>query len=409
MPPSEKASQSIEKDLRPISLTPTLSKLLESYVCSWVMECTKEDMDPHQYGNVKGTSTTHALVTLLDTLHKGLDVSGASARVLLIDFSKAFDHIDHHLLLQKMSSRGVPDFILGWTRGFLCQRQQRVRVSDIFSEWASPNGGVPQGTLSGPLHYQIMANDFTTMLDMLKYVDDSSIYEILQKSQTSKLQLASQQAEDWARNNKIAINATKTQELSIQFNRKSIPPPQVHINDKAIKQVHSAKLLGITLSSDLTWGPHIDDIYGKASRKLHFLRLLKRSGALAQDMVAIYQSSIRSILEYACPVWSTGLTIQQSNQLESVQRRAMRIIYPTMTYNKALDTSNLPTLRERRLQLCKKLFLEMQDPSHKLNTLLPAVHSSAYELRSSPKYPYIKGRTDRYLNSFLPYCVRHCQ
>ena len=81
-----------------------------------------------------------------------LDKPGTQARVLLIDFSKAFDHIDHAMLLEKLQARGVPSILLRWTYSFLQNRQQCVKVGGLFSDWLSPNGGVPQGTLAGPLH-----------------------------------------------------------------------------------------------------------------------------------------------------------------------------------------------------------------------------------------------------------------
>ena len=85
--------------------------------------------------------------------------SGHSVRILFIDYAKAFDHVDHNIVIQKLRAFGVPDFIVRWVSSFLSARQQRVKLSDIFSDWITLNGGMPQGSWLGPLIYIILIND----------------------------------------------------------------------------------------------------------------------------------------------------------------------------------------------------------------------------------------------------------
>ena len=118
---------------------------------------------------------------------------------------------------------------------------------------------------------------------------------------------------------------------------------------------------------------------------------------------------IRSVLEYACPVWSTCLTKELSDDLESIQERACRIILPNFSYEDARDLLNLPLLFERRIDICKKLFVAMQKPDHRLHHLLPAPRSVDYKLRNAKKYPLPKCKTNRYKNSFVPYCLYNFQ
>ena len=108
-------------------------------------------------------------------------------------------------------------------------------------------------------------------------------------------------------------------------------------NDTQIKQVCSFKLLGIVIDRNLKWSSHVDEICTKASRRLHFLKVLKRSAVSVDDLYYFYVSAIRPVLEYACPVWHTSLTKEQTKQLESVQKRALRIIYNSncLDYEKA--------------------------------------------------------------------------
>ena len=129
----------IEKHLRPISLTPTLSKVLECYVVGWVMDTARDIIDNHQFGPLCGSSTIHALVELVHLWQKALDVPGRRERVLLFDFSKAFDRVDHSLLLEMFGNLGLPNFLVRWLTSFLCQRRQKVKLGSAQSEWATMN------------------------------------------------------------------------------------------------------------------------------------------------------------------------------------------------------------------------------------------------------------------------------
>ena len=138
----------IEKDLRPISLTPVLSKCLEKFMCTWIMDITMDQIDPQQYGSIKGTSTVHALVELVHKWKHAVETPGTIVRILLVDFSKAFDQVNRHILITKCASLGLPTFITKWLTSFLCQRKQRVKIGSVKSEYTAVNAGVPQGTIS---------------------------------------------------------------------------------------------------------------------------------------------------------------------------------------------------------------------------------------------------------------------
>ena len=105
--PKAHPPQLIEADLRPISLTATLSKLLETFVGSWILDRIEDKFDKHQYGALKGRSTTHTLVDIMHHWHKAVD-EGKSVRVVFVDFAKAFDHIDHNVLVAKLMDYDLP-------------------------------------------------------------------------------------------------------------------------------------------------------------------------------------------------------------------------------------------------------------------------------------------------------------
>ena len=127
----------IETDIRPISLTSTVSKILESFVGQWILNYVVSNLDRRQYGGIKGRSTTHALVDMLHHWHQALD-DNKNVRVLFIDYAKAFDHVDHTRFIDKLQRDfNVPTILLKWLCSFLSNRHQRVKIGDIVSEWAS--------------------------------------------------------------------------------------------------------------------------------------------------------------------------------------------------------------------------------------------------------------------------------
>ena len=142
-----------------------------------------------------------------------------------------------------------------------------------------------------------------------------------------------------------------------------------------------------------------------ASKRLFYLRQLKYSGLTECDLLRVYKSPIRPICEYACPVWSTGLTSTLSEQIESIQKRALKTIRPLDSYHKAFEYTQLENLSERRKDICFKLFKDMENPSHRLHCLLPDIHENPYHLRNTRKYQLPKCKTNRYKNSFVPWCI----
>ena len=149
----------INTDLRPISLTPTLAKICERFVADWLVRSIITKLDTRQFGSLKGSSTTHALLSLVHHILSENDGSRNVIRILLLDFAKGFDHIDHDVLLLKFSSMDIPPTIINWIRDFLTGREQRVRVGSCVSDLKKINGGVPQGMVLGPILFLVMINE----------------------------------------------------------------------------------------------------------------------------------------------------------------------------------------------------------------------------------------------------------
>ncbi len=208
--PKTKPMQNISKDLRPISLTPVLTKMLEHYSIQHMIN-TCQVVDPNQFGAVKGSSTTFVLLEILQPVYQAIHHYRNYARVLLIDFSKAFDHIDHQILLHNLDKNGVHPIVQH--HSFLQGRQRQVKIGKSFSDWNSVNSGVPQGTLSGPELFIHMLSDFVTEAKNVKFVDDSTLVTIGRNNlKSDSMQRATDQTAKWSKENKLGINATKTNE-----------------------------------------------------------------------------------------------------------------------------------------------------------------------------------------------------
>jgi len=144
--PKVQPPRAVKADLRPISLTATLAKLLETFVGSWILEHIGSSLDDRQYGALRQRSTTHALVDMLHHWHAAVDKS-QSVHMVFVDFAKAFDHVNHSILVAKFVELGLPDVIVRWMCAFLQDRRQRVKIGDVLSDWLHLVAGMPQGPI----------------------------------------------------------------------------------------------------------------------------------------------------------------------------------------------------------------------------------------------------------------------
>ena len=193
----------------------------------------------------------------------------------------------------------------------------------------------------------------------------------------------------------MIVNSRKTKEMLIGPVLKD-PPPSVSLSGAPVDRVTVFKLLGVHVASDLKWSHHVDVITSKAAARLHFLKQLKRSGAGRDDLLCFYGTVIRPVLEYACPVWHTSLTAAQTKALESLQRRALCIIYEDGDYMLSLSRAGFDTLEERREQLTERFFRRSVLPETScLHYLLPSKRdvSVTSRLRHARTLEHLKCRT----------------
>ena len=313
-------------------------------------------------------------------------------------------HYDHTILAQKLVNLELPQGIARWIIDFLKCRRQRVKLDrDCLSEWIETPAGVPQGTKLGPWLFVLMIDDIgVTNTDLWKYVDDTTIAEPVHKKEKSNIQDAVTELITKSLQHKFQLNEAKCKELRISFAKCNPSFAPVSVNGKPIEVVPNVKLLGLNISHNLKWNVHVSEIIRKVSSRLYFLRQLKRAHVATKELLTFYITCIRPITEYACPVFHNGLSSYLSDDLEKLQKRALRIIFPFISYSEALAASNLAPLCDRRDSLTVKLFNEISvDKNHKLHALLPERDTSNVNLRSKRNFNIPICKTNRLRNSFI--------
>ena len=175
-------------------------------------------------------------------------------------------------------------------------------------------------------------------------------------------------------------------------------------HDQQLELVTSHKVLGLVIQNNLKWNNHIKSIVTKASKCLHILRVLRRGGVEINDLITIYTALIRSLLEYCCVVWHHALPSYLSQELESIQKRAFKIIVPALFNSEALHFLNLRTLDERRSALCVKTLEKILRGAGPLVKHLPMTRQRMhhYQTRCANKYSLTKCRIERLRLSFFP-------
>jgi hypothetical protein len=407
--PKANPPKSICDDLRPISLTATLSKLLESLIGRRLLPKIVDKLDSKQFGALRGRSTTHALTAITHMWHQALD-DRMSVRALFVDYSKAFDHVDHTTVLSKMAALNADPCTIRWMHSFLSNRQQRVKIGSTVSQWTTLTGGMPQGTWFGPYVFLMLIDDLQPMLDTFKFVDDVTLCEVVADPSISQMQVAARQIVDWSSQNLMNINTKKTKEMllgSILSNS----PPLILLNDSTVERVTSFKLLGLTITNNLNWEEHITNVCNKANKRLHYLKLLKRCSVSVDDLLHYYKSVIRPTIEYACPVWQSGLTNDQRDRLESLQRRALKLISNSYDYELYCVIYDIEPIAVRLDNLARQFFYKICRSTDCINYLLPNKRplDLLNRLRQPNSLPGILCKTNRFYRSFIPYAIQHYQ
>ena len=357
-PIHKKGNANCASNYRPISLTCSIAKVMESIVHEQLMAYLVANnlISKHQHGFLAGRSTcTNLLDSLQDWIlalkdHLSIDVA-------YIDFSKAFDSVVHPKLLHKLAGYGIQHELLLWIKSFLENRTQRVVIDGHFSNTVPVRSGVVQGSVLGPLLFIIFVGDVTdllgTTLGTKLYADDLKLYTRVKLDEPGSLADGLTRLEEWSVKWQLGINESKCSVMHIGNGAWNIP---YSINKILLPSVDKVCDLGVTYDNKLSFGDHIGNVVSRAYQRIYLIfrsfvsknvELLKRA----------YITYVRPLLEYCTPVWSPHL-IKNIGKIENVQRYFTRRLLPKNNdgYTDRLMLLGLETLELRRLKFDLKMY-----------------------------------------------------
>lgn len=312
---------------RPISKLCVLVKVFEKLVHDQLYAALKHTFLPQQHGFLKGRSTTTNLVSFVDEVTKGME-GGGQVDAVYTDYRKAFDRLDHSILLAKLYAAGIGGDLLRWFTSYVNGRTQTVALNGFTSDPSLIPSGVPQGSILGPLLFIIFVNDIDQCFkhsNFLLFADDMKIFKFINNFQDLELlQLDLDNLRDYCAMNKLDLNISKC--CCITFSRSvRTPAYNYKINGQSLMRTDSVVDLGVTLDSKLLFSKHIENISTKAMKTLGFILRITKDFKLIKTLKILYCSLVRSQLEYASQVWNPCYD-KYINILERPQKKFLRFI-----------------------------------------------------------------------------------
>lgn len=415
MPLFKKGERTNAENYRPVSLTSIASKLLEHIIHSNIMDHLDrfDVLKDSQHGFRQKRSCESQLITTINDFSECLNSKGQIDAVLL-DFSKAFDKVDHEGLIFKLENLGVRHSLLFWIKSFLIGREQRVLVDGKQSSSKPVLSGVPQGTVLGPLLFLIYINDISNKLSpgtsIRLFADDSLLYRrINNPSDSVILQNDLNKLQSWEQEWKMEFHPGKCQLLRITNKSKQFIPSDYFIHHTKLEMSDSAKYLGVIIDSRLNWKYQCQNVCKKANKVLAFLRRNIHSCPPHIKNHCV-NSLVKPVLEYGSVVWDPHQMIHKE-KLEEVQKRAARFVTGNYIFEHGNTKKNMKKLEwepleERRARSKVTTFFKARQklieiPLNHLN-----INVRNRRKFASHNYAVPVSTIDSHLHSFYPSTIR---
>ena len=326
--PLHKKKDKLNKDnYRSVNLLPILSKVLERILYKQIYEHMTKLFHKYLSGFRKGYGCQDILVRMIEDWRQSLDQDEIIG-VVAIDLSKAFDCMPHGLLLAKLSAYGFDNDACELMKSYTMNRQQRVKIGEQFSEWVNNIKGVPQGSILGPLLFNIFVNDFlyaNFSSKIYNYADDNTLCctDSNVDQLKNKLQMDCQLAKNWFEKNSMRANATKFQ---LMFLARSTDTTShfLKVDNVEIKATDSINILGIELDKRLNFKMCIEEVCSQAGKQINALKRI-RQHLEKECKKTIYNSYIKSNFNYCSPVWMFTNKVNM-DKLERTNKRALRFM-----------------------------------------------------------------------------------
>ena len=384
-PVYKKKDNLCKENYRSVNVLPVFSKVFERIIADQLLTYFTDILDTAISAYRKGYNCQHVLLSMLEHWRDGLD-NHMYAGGLAMDLSKAFDYMPHGLLIAKLHAYGVSPSACKFIMSYLTDRLQQVKVSGECSDLSVINRGVPQGSVLGPLLFNLFMNDLFYVdicSEVFNYADDNTLGTIGESLDTvaRSLSVDAETLLDWFANNHMEANPGKFQGIVLGRNASQMT---INMQGHDVTLGNSIEVLGVVFDNKLNFRSHVDKICKKACRQLN---VLKRVGKHIDESgrLAIYKSFIRSNFSY-CPVVWCFCNKSSADKIEQVQERALRFV--TRDYDTAYpDLLDMMHMDSQAMYRMKCLIIEIYkcvngvNPEYLNKLLCPKDH--VYMLRDT--------------------------
>ena len=318
-----------KSNYRPVSVLTVMSKIFESLLCDQLIIHFENIFCNMLSAYRRSYSCNNVLLRFVEECKMLLD-EGHYVATILMDLSKAFDCLPHALMIAKLNCYDVGLDSCEFIKSYLCNREQCVKVNNQCSTWKIMNRGVPQGSLMGPLLFNIFFNDFLIDLEskckVFNYADDNSImcYDKNVVNLQVKLENAAEISLTWFESNFMKANPTKF-DMIIFHGRNKPNELQVHLGNSCLTSTQEVKLLGVTIDNNLSFTSHVAMITRKAAKQVNAMARISRYLSI-ETKLCIFDTFVRSNFNY-CTIVYHFCGVCNDKKLEKVYERAIRIVH----------------------------------------------------------------------------------
>ena len=332
IPIFKKGDKTLINNYRPISILSPINKIFEKILYARLIKYINKSniLYKFQYGFRKNHSTEHALIELVDQIRLSMNNNQMTCGIF-IDLSKAFDTVNHNILLQKLEHYGIRGTALNLFKSYLSNRKQYVQIDKCKSQTLPITCGVPQGSVLGPLFFILFINDLPNCCPEGKtrlFADDTTIFFHSNSIENikSKSKMIMTQLTNWFKANKLTLNSEKSSFTIFKSSKKDNPnlPNQIEFLDQYIKRATDIKFLGVILDENLTFNQHINEICNKLKRLFHIFYNI-RDFLNNNNIKTIYYALVYSRIKYGISVYGQACKTK-IKRIQTLQNQLLKVL-----------------------------------------------------------------------------------
>jgi hypothetical protein len=417
IPIHKKGSRQKVENYRPISLLNNMSKIFEKVIYKSLYSYLSRNslLTSLNSGFKKGDGAINQLIYITHKIYEELERKN-DVHFVFLDFSKAFDKVWHKGLIYKLRKMGINGHLLGLLENYLSERTQKVVISGIKSDHQPVRAGVQQGSILGPLLFLVYINDLPDCVssNISLFADDTTLWTPVDDPivATEILNQDLENVAQWSKSWHMSLNADKSDFLSVSCKRQPPDYPDLVIEGNILRRVTSHRHLGITISSNMSWTEHIDNVCATAGIRLNILRKLGHKLS-RRTLELLYKAYIRPLLEYGSVIFSDSCS-SDALKLDQIQNQAALICTGALfTTNRShlIEELSWPSLGDRRNEMRACIaYKALHDMAPKylsdIYTRYIPNENQRYPARHRLNLLIPKCRTERFRRSFLPMSIR---